>query len=201
MNWIDYVQTDGYLSMVKYVRSDKKDDKRILILADHIQDGGFDHYAEQIRELHAYPEYYAKGIDKRNEHERINRFLMREYILQIVPNIEGSCTIKNGFAENIFPDFNAFMARSNINKWSVWEAIRYTQPFAKCIIDPMVCVFHAGYARDLINMQEAAIFLDSFTSGRIISPMTTALANSRFDPVRVVNDTLNIYLDNLYGIE
>lgn len=197
MNWIEYVQTPRYLAMVQYVRSEMKDDSRVLILADYIQDGGFDHYAEQIRQLHSCRE-------RNLTYERISRFLMREYVLPLTPNIEGSCKLRYGFVETVYHDFDVFLTESQVSKWSVWEAIRYTQPFAKCIIDPLAYVSevgYSGYARDISNRGEASIFLSSITGGRIVSPKLTANGGSYFDPVRVLEDSINFYLDGLYGIK
>lgn len=193
MKWLDYVQTDGYLAMVESCRADAKDDKRILILADHIQDAGFDEYAEKIREVFHSDDATIRG--------RINLYLLREYILPLTPKIEGSCTTKNGFVDTVFPDFKTLISFSTIRKWSVWKALRYTQPFARFTVDPSCHVFGCGYARDLRYHAEAIEWLRKFTGGWIPYLKNPTSYKDSITVVKSIEYTISSYLDKLYDIE
>lgn len=191
MKWLDYVQTDGYLAMVKACRADSKDDKRILILADHIQDAGFDEYAEKIREVFHSDNATIRG--------RINLYLLREYILPLVPKIEGSCTTKNGFVETVFPDFKTLISSSTIREWSVWKALRYTQPFARFAIDPNWFVYGVGGAKNLRSNMDVVLFLSRFTEGYVKQARVSVGINR---PATVaIEYTISSFLDKLYDIE
>ncbi len=193
MKWLDYVQTDGYLAMVKACRADAKDDKRILILADHIQDAGFDEYAEKIRESFHSDNATIRG--------RINLYLLREYILPLTPNIEGSCTTKNGFVETVFPDFRTLIDSSSIRRWSVWEALRYTQPFARFAVDRSCHVFGCGYVADIRHSVDALQFLSRFTSGYVRHLRDPVSFKDNASAAKSIEYTISSYLDKLYDIE